>query len=193
MRQFYTNPDGIHIRKRCFDLAAGAGIITGYQNGKFGTSDSIQRQDFLVMLARYEGVDLDEYSYKSKFSDVTRNSYYEAAVNWGVEKGITTGYDNGKFGVGDKMTREQLVTFLCRYAKNCKGKNVNVSSTKKSEISSKYNDFKNVSDFSRDAIYWAVSNGVISGKTDTTVVPQGNAQRCEVAKIMYNIYLNDIF
>ena len=170
----------------------GAGIMSGYQNGKFGTSDSIQRQDFLVMLARYEGVDLEEYSYKSRFSDVARNSYYEAAVNWGVEKGITTGYDNGKFGVGDKMTREQLVTFLYRYAKY-KGVDVSYTATQKIVVNRQYTDFKNVSPFSQDAIIWAVSNGVIGGKTPTTVVPQGNAQRCEVAKIMYNIYLKDIF
>ena len=175
--------------------SVGSGIMSGYaSNGKFGTSDSIQRQDFLVMLARYDGVDLTQYKgMSSGFKDVGKGSYYEAAVIWGVENGITTGYTDGsgKFGVGDKMTREQLVTFLCRYAKNCKGKNVNVSSAKKSEIKAKYKDFSSVSPFSQDAIYWAVSNGVINGKTDTTVVPQGNAQRCEVAKIMYNIYLNN--
>jgi hypothetical protein len=56
-----------------------------------------------------------------------------------------------------------------------------------------YSDYKNVSSFAQDAIVWAVTYGVIGGKTPTTIAPQGNAQRCEVAKIMYNIYLNDIF
>ena len=172
--------------------AVGAGIMSGYQNGKFGTSDSIQRQDFLVMLARYEGVDLSKYNYKSKFSDVARGSYYEAAVNWGAENGIVTGYNNGKFGVGDKVTREQLVTFLYRYAKY-KGINVTCTTADKNKVMNTYSDYKNVSSFAQDAIVWAVTYGVIGGKTPTTIVPQGNAQRCEVAKIMYNIYLNDIF
>lgn len=172
--------------------AVGAGIMSGYSNGKFGTSDSIQRQDFLVMLARYEGVDLSEYNYKSKFSDVARGSYYEAAVNWGAEKGIVTGYNNGKFGVGDKVTREQLVTFLYRYAKY-KGIDTTCTAAEKNYVKNTYSDYKNVSSFAQDAIVWAVTYGVIGGKTPTTIVPQGNAQRCEVAKIMYNIYLNDIF
>ena len=170
----------------------GAGIMSGYSNGKFGTSDSIQRQDFLVMLARYEGVDLSKYNYKSKFSDVARGSYYEAAVNWGAEMGIVTGYDNGKFGVGDKVTREQLVTFLYRYAKY-KGIDTTCTMAEKNYVKNTYSDYKNVSLFAQDAIVWAVTYGVIGGKTPTTIVPQGNAQRCEVAKIMYNIYLNDIF
>ena len=173
--------------------AVGAGIMSGYSNGKFGTSDSIQRQDFLVMLARLEGVDLDAYgAKKSAFPDVPENSYFEAAVNWGSENGIVTGYQNGKFGVGDKVTREQLVTFLYRYA-GYKDYDTSYSGNRENVVSSQYNDYKNVSAFAKQPILWAIEKGVISGKTATTIVPQGNAQRCEVAKIMYNIYLNDIF
>ena len=172
--------------------AVGAGIISGYSNGKFGTSDSIKRQDFLVILARLDGVNLDDYKYKSSFPDVSRNSYYEAAVNWGAKNGIVTGYNNGKFGVGDKVTREQLVTFLYRYA-GYKGYDDTYSSNRESVVSSQYKDYKKVSSFAKEPILWAIEKGVISGKTSTTIVPQGNAQRCEVAKIMYNIYLNDIF
>ncbi len=172
--------------------AVGAGIMGGYNNGKFGTSDSIQRQDFLVMLARLDGVNLDNYKYKSSFPDVARNSYYEAAVNWGAENGIVTGYQNGKFGVGDKVTREQLVTFLYRYAKY-KDYDYSYTNNRETVVSGQYKDFKKVSGFAKQPILWAIEKGVISGKTNTTIVPQGNAQRCEVAKIMYNIYLNDIF
>lgn len=173
--------------------AVGRGIISGYSNGKFGTSDSIQRQDFLVMLARLDGVNLTSYgAKKSAFPDVPEGSYYEAAVNWGSEKGIVTGYQNGKFGVGDKVTREQLVTFLYRYAKY-KGYDYSYTSNREKIVSGRYNDYKNVSTFAKEPILWAIEKGVISGKTTTTIAPQGNALRCEAAQIMYNIYLNDIF
>ena len=67
----------------------GRGIMSGYSNGKFGTSDSIQRQDFLVMLARLDGVDLKSYgAKKSAFPDVPEGSYFEAAVNWGSETAL---------------------------------------------------------------------------------------------------------
>ena len=168
------------------------GIMSGYQNGLFGISDSIKRQDFLVMLARLDGVNLETYKYKSSFPDVVRNSYYEAAVNWGAQKGIVTGYDNGKFGVGDKVTREQIVTFLYRYA-DYKGYDSDYSSNRENVVSRQYKDYKKVSGFAKDPILWAIEKGVISGKTSSTIAPQGNAQRCEVAKIMYNIYVNDIF
>ena len=185
-----TNPNGWYYDSVAY--VVGAGIMSGYGNGKFGTSDSIQRQDFLIMLARLDGVDLNEYNGYTLFPDVAYDSYFASAVNWGAENGIVTGYRNGKFGVGDKVTREQLVTFLYRYA-DYKGYDTAYSSNRETTVSRQYTDYKNVSSFAKVPILWAIEKGVISGKTSTTIVPQGNAQRCEVAKIMYNIYLNDIF
>ncbi len=174
--------------------SVGRGIISGYGGTtKFGPGDNIQRQDFLVILARLDGVDLTIYgNKKSAFPDVPEGSYYEAAVNWGVEKGIVSGYQNGKFGTGDKITREQLVTFLYRYA-NYKGINTSYTTTQKNKVKNTYTDYKNVTDYAQDPVIWAVTNSVINGKTPTTIVPGGNALRCEVAQIMYNIFNNDIF
>ncbi len=174
--------------------SVGRGIISGYGGTtKFGPGDNIQRQDFLVILARLDGVDLTSYgNKKSAFPDVPEGSYYEAAVNWGVEKGIVSGYQNGKFGTGDKITREQLVTFLYRYA-NYKGLNTSYTTTQKNKVKNTYTDYKNVTDYAVNPVIWAVTKGVINGKTTSRIVPGGNALRCEVAQIMYNIFKNDIF
>lgn len=173
--------------------AYGAGIMKGYSNGYFGTSDGIQRQDFLVLLARFDGADLNQYKNRHGiFTDVAKDSYYEAAVNWGFRNGIVNGYVNGAFGVGDMITREQIMTFLYRYAQY-KGKNTDVANNKINDIKYTYIDYSKVSDFSKAATLWAIDRGVIKGKTNTTISPQGNAQRCEIAQIMYNIYLNNIF
>ena len=172
-----------------------SGIMTGYKsNGLFGTSDSIQRQDFIVMLARYAGADLSAYaSAQNTFPDVDNNGYYATAVKWGVDKGIITGYThNGMFGVGDFITREQLVTMLYRYAKNVLGKDVTVSEDAEANAAEKFNDYSNVT--LNDGVLWATEKGVINGKGENhdAIDPQGNAQRCEVAQIMYNIFKNDV-
>ncbi len=173
--------------------SVGRGIISGYGGTtKFGPGDNIQRQDFLVILARLDGVDLTSYgNKKSAFPDVPEGSYYEAAVNWGSEKGIVSGYANGKFGTGDKITREQLVTFLYRYA-NYKGIDTNYTSSEKNNVKSTYSDFKNVTDYAVNPVIWAISDGVISGKGGNKIAPSGNALRCEVAQIMYNIFKTDV-
>ena len=170
------------------------GIMSGYGNGNFGPSDSIQRQDFLVMLARYDGVDLSQYTGRSRFTDVQTGSYYAAAVNWGADKGIVSGYQGGTvFGVGDVITREQLVTFLYRYA-SYKGIDVSYSNSIRVEAKDKYKDYSQVSDWSLDCVMWALDKHVISGANNgTEILPQGNAERCQVAQIMYNIFNNNVF
>ena len=173
--------------------ALGSGIMSGYADGDFGTTDSIKRQDFILMLARYAGVDLDTYKdVECTLTDVQDGAYYEAAINWALAEGVTTGYDNGEFGVGDKMTREQIVTFLYRYAQAI-GVDVTVDDGAAAALAAQYADFGKVSSFSKEAIVWALEAGVISGKNPTTIAPQGSAQRCQVAQIMYNIFVNEIF
>ena len=48
------------------------------------------------------------------FVDVAEGSYYEEAVDWAVEKGITTGTGNNYFTPDGICTRAQAVTFLWR-------------------------------------------------------------------------------
>ena len=96
------------------------------------------------------------------------------------------------FGVGDSITREQLVTMLYRYAKNVLGKDVTVSADAATNATEKFNDYNNVT--LNEGVLWATEKGVITGKGENhdAIDPQGNAQRCEVAQIMYNIFKNDI-
>lgn len=172
-----------------------SGLMTGYENGRFGTTDGIQRQDFVVILSRLSGYDSSVYEKQKAFKDVDPNAYYAAALAWAKDKEVSKGYDNGKFGVGDKVTREQIMTFLYNFAK-MNGINVTVSDVEKQEIESKYSDFSKVSGFAKDATYWALSRGVITGRESggkKFIAPQANAQRCEVAKIFYNIFGNGIF
>ncbi len=173
--------------------SAGRGIVVGYENGYFGTTNGIQRQDFLLILARLDGADLDSYATKhGQFPDVGINSYYEAAVNWGYKNGIVTGYNNGLFGVSDMITREQMVTFLYRYA-IYKGLDVSVSYSTRQRIANQYADYGSVTDYATEAVIWAIDRGIIEGKNYYTIAPQGTAQRCEIAQMMYNIYKRKVF
>ena len=176
------------------NYAVGRGIISGYGGTtKFGPGDNIQRQDFMVILAKLDGVDLTEYGKKkSAFSDVPEGSYFEAAVNWGAENGIVNGYANGKFGTGDKITREQLVKFLYNYA-NYKGIDTSYKPSTKIDTKRDFDDYNQISDWALDSVLWAKENNIIKGKEKRKIVPAGNALRCEVAQIMYNIFLNELF
>jgi len=186
-----THPDAWYYDAVIY--ATGRGVISGYKNGNFGTSDLIQRQDFLVMLARYAGIDLDAYKdVELPFPDVVENSYYKAAVAWGYENGIVTGYNSGRFGVGDAVTREQIATFLYRYA-YWSLFDVTVSEKEYQAVVDKYKDCSRVSEFAEQAVVWAIDRGVITGKNGSKIAPHGKAQRCEVAQMLYNAFIKDVF
>lgn len=172
------------------EFAARKGYFSGYQSGMFGPADNISRQDFVLVLARIDGVDLTAYTGRTNFKDVVADSYYEAAVNWAYTEGITTGYNPTEFGVGDQITREQLVTMLYRYAIK-KGYDVSVAEDSEEKLNT-FSDANRVSPFATEACVWAIDKGVIKGMTATTVGPQGNASRAHAAQILKNISDNNV-
>ena len=155
------------------------GYITGYSNGTFGPSNNIQRQDFVLILARIAGANLSAYEGQNGgFSDVQADAYYASAVAWAKDKGIVTGYSADNFGVGTYITREQISLILCRYLNGSASGDVDA-------ILNAYSDGGNTSPWAKAGVAWAVENGII-GNSDY-LNPNGNAGRAEVAQIIYNM------
>ncbi len=155
------------------------GYVTGYSNGTFGPSNNIQRQDFVLILARIAGANLSAYEGQNGgFSDVQAGAYYASAVAWAKDKGVVTGYSADNFGVGTYITREQISLILCRYLNGSASGNVDA-------ILNAYSDGGNTSPWAKAGVAWAVENGII-GNSDY-LNPNGNAGRAEVAQIIYNM------
>ena len=155
------------------------GYITGYSNGTFGPSNNIQRQDFVLILARIAGANLSAYEGQNGgFSDVQAGAYYASAVAWAKDKGVVTGYSADNFGVGTYITREQISLILCRYLNGSASGDVDA-------ILNAYSDGGNTSPWAKAGVAWAVENGII-GNSDY-LNPNGNAGRAEVAQIIYNM------
>ncbi|MBQ5995998.1 MAG: S-layer homology domain-containing protein [Clostridia bacterium] len=161
------------------------GILSGYVNGYFGPNDNLKRQDFVVMIANLVGADLSKYQNATpKLKDVKKGAYYAAAVNWAVDNGIIAGYANGKFGVGDNITREQICTILYRMFDSPSVSNV-------SGTLAGFSDRRFVSSFATNAVAWAVQNKIISGMSDGRLAPTSTASRAQIAMIMLNLITND--
>lgn len=157
-----------------------SGYMSGYKNGKFGPADSIQRQDFVLILARIAKIDLSEYEGRiSALKDIDNSAYYASAVAWAVETGLVKGYDNGCFGVGDPITREQICTILYRQAR----KHLEPDYMPPPDALDGFTDKDTVSPFAREGMAYLVNFGIIKGKTDTLLAPTGTASRAEVATI----------
>ena len=108
------------------------------------------------------------------FVDVATGSYYEDAVDWAVENGITKGTDDTHFSPGGICTRAQAVTFLWRTA----GSPASKTSTMP------FTDVP-VGSYYYDAVLWAVENGITKGTSDTTFSPNMTCSRAQIVTFLW--------
>ena len=159
-------------------------IVSGYNAYTYGPEDKLTRGMIVTILYRMEGS--PNNNGQSKFSDVKSTEYYAKAVKWATDKGIVHGYGGtNKFGPNDNIIRQDLAGILRNYAKY-KGKNVNVTSDL-----TKFKDYKKVDSYAKTAVQWAVGKGVITGNSDGTLNPKGNASRAEAAAMIQK-YCNKV-
>lgn len=87
------------------------GIVTGYEDNTFKPTADVTRAEFVKMLYGMVGTKVET---AADFSDVVAGEWYVDAINWAAAEEVTTGRDDGTFGVADNATREEAVTFLYR-------------------------------------------------------------------------------
>ena len=108
------------------------------------------------------------------FVDVATGSYYEDAVDWAVENGITKGTDDTHFSPDGICTRAQAVTFLWRAA----------GSPKPEPRAMPFTDVP-VGSYYYDAVLWAVENGITKGTSDTTFSPNMTCTRAQIVAFLW--------
>ena len=108
------------------------------------------------------------------FVDVATGSYYEDAVDWAVENGITKGTDDTHFSPDGICTRAQAVTFLWRTA----------GSPKPETRTMPFTDIP-VGSYYYDAVLWAVENGITKGTSDTTFSPDATCSRAQIVTFLW--------
>ena len=160
--------DGVHY---CLEN----GLMIGVGDNKFAPEGIVTRAQIVTVLWRLSG---SPDAGANTFVDVRPGSYYEKAVAWAAKAGVVTGYGNGYFGPDDALTRQQLATILYRYA------GYSGLSLEKNGNLTRFTDLDQVSGYAVEAITWAHSQGLIIGITATTLVPQGNANRAQLATVM---------
>ena len=111
---------------------------------------------------------------KNPFIDVPAGAYYEDAVVWAVEKGITTGMSAAAFDPNGSCTRAQIVTFLWRAAGSPAPR-------------TKVMPFTDVpaGSYYHDAVLWAVENGITKGTSDTMFSPDATCTRAQIVTFLW--------
>lgn len=149
-------------------------------SNQFLPDDKLSRSMFATVLYRAAGEPYVEY--QPVFSDVPDGKWYSKAILWANEQGIVSGYTDGRYGIDDNITREQIAKMLYLYGAS-EGYNLEAR-----ETLDPFTDKEKVSAWAVDYIRWAVAAKMISGKPngDGTyrLDPKGDATRAECAKML---------
>ena len=153
------------------------GLMLGTSKTLFSPYGMATRGMIATILWRMEGSPAPKG--KNGFTDVEAGKWYADAVTWTAENGIFAGYGKDKFGPDDPITREQLAAIFYRYA-DYKGYDL----TAKGNLDT-FKDADKITDYAKTAMQWAVSSGLVKGKSGNLLDPQGTATRAEIAAMLH--------
>ena len=153
------------------------GLMLGTSKTLFSPHGTVTRGMMATILWRMEGSLAPKG--ENSFTDVEAGMWYTDAITWTAENGIFAGYSKDKFGPDDPITREQLTAIFYRYA-DYKGYKLTVTGNL-----DKFEDADKITDYAKTVMQWAVGNGLIKGKSENLLDPQGTATRAEIAAMLH--------
>ena len=151
------------------------GLFSGVSDTSFAPNEPVTRGMLVTVLWRAAG---EPSASASAFADVPADAWYAKAVAWANVNGIVQGYDASTFAPDDRITREQLAAIFQRYA-GFKG----METSGRGDLS-QFGDTGALSNWAQEGVSWAVGAGLISGKGDGVLDPQGATTRAEAAVIL---------
>ena len=170
---FYDVPNNAYFYE-AVKWAVKNGITTGVGNNLFAPEQPCTRAQIVTFLWRAAGSP-EPKGAASGMSDVVSGSYYEKAVAWAIENGITTGTTTSTFSPDATCTRAQAVTFLARALKA------------KAASAAEFSDVPTGSYFA-DAVAWAAANGVTEGIGGGLFGSDNDCTRGQIVTFLYRAY-----
>lgn len=167
----FTDVPATHWAAGAVEFVTSQGLLQGTGTSTFAPGQPMTRAMLVTALWREAGSPVVNYA--MDFDDVDEDQWYTEAVRWAVSKGIVAGTGKG-FSPDAALTRESLAAILFRYA----GGQVSADDL------SGYADGAVVSAWAREAMNWAVAQGLITGKSGGRLDPGGTASRAEVSAIL---------
>lgn len=150
-------------------------VINGKGEGVFAPKDNVTREEFAKMLAL--AFDIKAEGKENSFTDVKDGAWYAEYVNTLASANIVNGRNDGSFGTGDYITREDIAVMIDR-ALTYKGIQLEGK-----EVDAEDSDF--ISAYAKEAISKMCAKGIISGFDDGSLRPKDFADRAQTAQLIY--------
>lgn len=150
-------------------------LMVGVSDTRFAPNGAMTRGQLMTVLYRMAGE--PETKGQSPFADVKAGQYYTEPIAWAFETGIAKGVTATAFAPNAPVTREQMVTFLARYAQL-----QDMDTTSSTELD--FTDAGSVSGYAQEPMAWAVETGLVQGMGNGKLNPKGPATRAQMATVL---------
>ena len=152
-------------------------LFSGTSATTFTPNGTMTRGMFVTVLGRMAGVNPDDHSGETPFSDVPQTMYYAPYVQWAARYGITVGTDDGKFSPDAFINRAQMAAFFVRYFEAFQ-----VDYATGANITTTPADLERTPAYAQDAVLKLWKQGLLNGD-GTRFAPEGNATRAQMATL----------
>ena len=161
------------------ETLAKEGVINGKGNGIFAPNDNVTREEFVKMLIL--AFDLEAEGNDVTFADADPNAWYYKYIVSGVKQGIVNGISAEYFGIGQRITRQDMAALIYRAAVL----DGTVAFYHAHDVS--FSDEAKISDYAKEPIMKLAEANFLNGMGDGTFAPLANCTRAEAAVALYNV------
>lgn len=173
----FTDINNIEWAKESINELLKLGVISESEDGLFNPNDNITREQFVKLVV--EALGLTDETAKTTLSDVDENAWFYKYISSAEKCGVVMGSD-GKFGIGENVTREDMAVIIKR-AMELKG--IDFSN----KAGGAFSDDDVISDYAKTAVYGLKEFNIINGTGNNQFTPKGNATRAQAAKMIYEM------
>lgn len=167
--------------KEAIEALAARGIINGVAENEFAPQKEISRADFVVLIARFLEL---EGNVGNNFKDVMADTYYFDSVAVAKNLGIITGTGDNTFKPYDSISRQDMMTIICR-SLSITGKKDNITG-KTTKTIANFKDNQDVSIYASESVEFLIQRGIVNGDGDK-INPKDYTTRAEVAVLLYEL------
>ncbi|MBR5239223.1 MAG: S-layer homology domain-containing protein [Clostridia bacterium] len=158
-------------------VLATKGIISKNDERAFRPMDNITREEYVKMLVTVIGS--HKADAKSTLSDVSADHWATSYIATAQQLGIVQGNADGTFGLGQKITRQDMAVMLYRTFK--------MLGIDLPEGTNEFTDSNDIASYAKAAVSALEKQGIINGMGDGTFAPANNATRAQSAKVIYSM------
>lgn len=174
----YTDMKGYEWAEQAVIYLTEKRVVNGKSETEFAPADLITREEFAAMLVRAFANDIE--AAEVSFSDADKDEWYNEYLGKAVAAGFVNGYDDGSFGVGENITRQDMVVMTSRAAKYA---GIMLSGG----AYTTFGDDADIADYAKDAVYEMKTAGIVNGVSERQFSPLDNAERAQAAKVVFEL------